>query len=63
MLRLIDFLKEMAKEEDFTCLHQRRKDFSSRKVNIVSQAKKEALREDSYTSSGISLSAVISIED
>lgn len=35
LLRLIDFLKEMSKEDNFNCLIQKRKDFNSRKPKVV----------------------------
>ncbi len=51
LLRLIDFLKVMEKEEDFTCLKEKKKAFESTKIRVTSEFKKEPASEDTCGSS------------
>ena len=63
LLRLIDFLKEMSTEDNFNCLYQKRKEFSSRKAKVVNDLKKDLQVEESEASSKACFSGVFNIEE
>jgi hypothetical protein len=53
----------MSTEENFNCLFQKRKEFSSRKARVVNELRKDALVEESEASSKACFSGVFNIEE